>query len=135
MNKRNDNGWVSASDIGRAEFCGKYLEHRHNGVKVGSHAIAARKAGEQGHDQLNQRVSDNRCYIASHLYGPHDERTDALRAFRDQRLLNVAGGRVMVTLYYRMSPLFVALSRRFPVLDRLAKPVVDRVVVIARKGT
>ncbi|EIF42766.1 hypothetical protein DOK_11901 [gamma proteobacterium BDW918] len=133
MKGKGDNGWVSASDIGRAEFCPKYLEHRNNGAQVGAHAIAARKIGEMGHDQLNRQVSDSRCYIASHLYGPHDHRTEILRGFRDRRLMSAASGRILVATYYRLSPFVVRLCRRLPVIDRLVKPVVDRVVAIARR--
>lgn len=131
MSKPKMETWVSASDIGRAEFCGKYLELRESGAKVGDHAIAKRKQGERGHDELNKRVADNRCYVATHLYGPNDDRTHALRQFRDRYLLTTFAGRMFVAVYYSCSPAFVGLSRTFPVLDRISKPVIDRIATRA----
>lgn len=134
MNRNRDlEGWVSASDIGRAEFCPKYLEHRQRGVRVGKHAIAKRKIGEMGHEDLNKSVSDSRCFIASHLYGATDERTECLRVFRDEKLLGNLPGRTLIRVYYAISPWLVALCRAFPVLDGLLKPLIDRCVSTARE--
>lgn len=126
--KSRSNAWVSASAIGRAEFCPKYLEHQNRGAVVSEQAIAKRKHGEIGHDHLNERVSDTRCFVASHLYGENDVRTQTLRNFRDNSLMPHLHGRILVKAYYRLSPAFVRLSRTFPILNKASHVIVNQVV-------
>ncbi|WP_332908294.1 CFI-box-CTERM domain-containing protein [Zhongshania marina] len=86
-----------------------------------------------GHDDLNKSVSDSRCFVASHLYGATDERTESLREFRDQKLLGHLLGRALIHAYYAISPPLVALCQRFPVLDKVIKPLVDRCASAAKR--
>lgn len=126
MSKKSD--WVSASDIGRAAFCPKYLEHKYGGAEVDESAVMARARGEVEHDKFNEQIksqtSDSRCFIASHVYGIQDPRTEQLRQFRDGVLMPNTLGRVFVRVYYALSPSFVALCRRNSTMDSVARRLV-----------
>jgi len=120
--------WVSASDVGRAAYCPHYLELKKRGVKASRQAKAARVRGNASHDELNRIARDKRCYIASYLYGIDDERTNALRSFRDNTLLRHRPGKVLVNLYYSLSPTLVSVSSRSPATDRCLRLLVDGIV-------
>ncbi len=128
MTKQNN--WVSAGDIGRAAYCPRYLVHKRNGSRVDQQAVTARAKGEDGHQALNNMAADKRCYIASHLYGIDDGKTQQLRQWRDAQLSNNAPGKAFIAVYYRLSPHLVSLSRRHSWLDRIIKPVIDHLVSI-----
>jgi len=123
MTKRNN--WVSASDAGRASYCPHYLELKHKGAKPSSESIVAWEKGEEAHEQLNRDANDRRCYIASHLYGIDDPRTDLLRNFRDSCLLKYFLGRAFISIYYLASPSLVSMSRRIMLLDVMLRGMVD----------
>jgi len=120
--------WVSASDVGRAAFCPHYLELKKRGVKASKQAEEARARGNASHDELNRMAQDKRCYIASHLYGLDDGRTDALRSFRDNTLLRHRPGKVLVNIYYSLSPTLVTISSRSPAAERCLRYMVNGIV-------
>tara|TARA_R110002167_G_scaffold204404_1_gene408440 strand:- start:6757 stop:7161 length:405 start_codon:yes stop_codon:yes gene_type:complete len=125
--KKND--WVSASDVGRAAFCPRYLNHKHDGADVSGYAMDARKKGDIEHDRLNKQAEDKRCYVASYAYGVDDPRTILLRQFRDKHLVGNLLGRSLIGLYYRTSPALIDGAKRFKPLDHLLRRVVDKIVV------
>lgn len=126
MTKRNN--WVSASDVGRASYCPHYLELKNKGAKPSADAIVAREKGEASHEQLNRDANDRRCYIASHLYGIDDPRTNLLRDFRDSCLLKYFLGRAFISIYYLASPTLVSMSQRIMLLDLIVRGMVDFIV-------
>jgi len=110
-NKTNKN-WVSASDAGRATFCPHYLELKNKGASP-SKAVILRAKGEEKHDELNRQAEDRRCYIATHLYGPENSRTNLLRSFRDRQLAHYKLGRIFIQIYYLVSPPLVLVAKRY----------------------
>ena len=120
--------WVSASDVGRAAFCPHYLELKNKGVKASKQAKTARARGDASHDELNRMAQDKRCYIASHLYGIDDGRTNALRSFRDNTLLRHRPGKVLVNIYYCLSPTLVKISSRSAVAEHCLRYMVNGIV-------
>lgn len=58
-----------------------------------------------------------KCFVATALFGPLSPEVAALRAFRDERLLQHALGRALVENYYRQGPKLAALMLRFPILN------------------
>lgn len=120
--------WVAASAAGRAAFCSKYLEHKTKGATVSASAQKARARGDEDHDKFNAEIktqsADRRCFIASHLYGVNDPRTEALRQFRDTRLMPHWFGRVFVRIYYALSPVVVQACERSSKLDSVARRAV-----------
>lgn len=121
--------WISASDVGRTEFCPNYVYLKYKGAAVSREAAAARRQGDIAHNKLNQvAAQDKRCYVATYLYGVDDPRTDALRRFRDQVLMSYPGGVWLIRSYYRLSPLVIAFSRRSPRVHRMIGYLVARLV-------
>lgn len=121
---------VSASDVGRAAYCPHYLQLKHSGAEVSAAAKAARHKGDVKHDEFNRKAVDQRCYVASYLYGPDDCRTHRLRKFRDDRLATSFAGRACVRFYYAVSPALVSLAKR----SRFVRDIVNNLVnsVVAR---
>lgn len=126
--RRGKKVWVSASDVGRAAFCPHYLELKKRGVKASRQAEESRARGNASHDELNRMAQDKRCYIASHLYGIDDSRTEALRSFRDSNLLRYRPGRALVNIYYSLSPTLVTISSYSPAAERCLRYMVNSIV-------
>ncbi len=83
MKNSNKKIWVSASDAGRAAFCGHFLELKYSGAKVSKEAKVLMANGDKAHDNFNNLAQGKRCFIASHLYGINHSNTQLLRDFRD----------------------------------------------------
>lgn len=127
--------WVSASDAGRAAYCPKYLQHKHEKTAISKMAEAAREKGEAEHQLFNHQAKqrDKRCYIASYVYGIDDPRTNALRQFRDDYLKKNIFGRLLVKIYYFVSPTLVRLCQHCKPIDLRAKAMTDRVLNLVQK--
>lgn len=122
--------WISASDVGRSEFCPNSVALKYAGAKPSQRAVAAQDRGNLKHEQFNRRIStDKRCFVASYLYGVEDPRTETLRQFRDNTLQCSPGGRILIAIYYRLSPMVIKISKRASWIDRLLRRIVDRLVL------
>jgi|TARA_R110000782_G_scaffold263717_1_gene356506 hypothetical protein len=128
MSKKSD--WVSASDVGRAKFCPKYLQLKYGGAVVSEAAEKARARGDAAHEQFNTEIksTDSRCFIASHLYGINDPRTEMLRQFRDRVLMPNILGRFWVSVYYQASPWAVKLCRANSTVDLVIGKLVGCII-------
>ncbi|WP_231373410.1 CFI-box-CTERM domain-containing protein [Thioalkalivibrio sp. ALE19] len=130
----SDGKVITASELKTAVYCPESLRLQREGADPSQRAQALREAGERAHQQTGARVqqaaaqNDRRCYVASHLYGPDDPRTDQLRDWRDRNLMPSAAGRWLVAGYYRLSPMVVLLARRVPFLDTVLGVVLNRIV-------
>lgn len=133
-NKKTD--WISASDVGLYARNPKLLEDKYNGIEVSEQRKAALEKGSQKHEAFNDALingqQDKRCFIASHLYGIDDPRTNQLRSFRDRVLMPNRFGKWMVSVYYVTSPFLVSLCRKNKLLDGLARSIVDCVVSLTK---
>jgi hypothetical protein len=126
--------WISASDVGRTDFCPNSVFLKYKGAAVSREARVARQRGDIAHDKLNQQAAqDKRCYVATYLYGMDDPRTHTLRSFRDQTLMRYPGGAWLVRSYYRLSPVVIDWSRRSPMFHRVIANLVTRVVILCAK--
>ena len=94
------------------------------------------RAGSAAHEELHREALDKlaapggdvRCFVATALWGAADPRTQSLREWRDRWLLERRWGRGASRLYYRLSPVLVAVIRRVPALRVLADVVLSAVV-------
>ena len=74
------------------------------------------------------------CFIASTLYGPQAHETNVLRLYRDVRLSATPAGRIFILAYYKyLGKNISRLLRRFPVLKKVAYPIINRIVRYAEK--
>lgn len=78
-----------------------------------------------GHEPRSRQDRDSRCFIASAVYGTRAPQTDELRRFRDRILWPHATGRVLVRLYYRLSPRVARHLRRNPALAHAVRRGLD----------
>lgn len=87
-------------------------------------------AGIRAHERFEHEAAsgDSRCFIASAVYGPDAWQTNALRQYRDRRLKPTIVGRILISIYYRMSPPLAQHLRTKPatsVTRRAARRLVD----------
>lgn len=122
--KKQDNVYVSASDVSEAFFCSYRLENKVNGLSINKYNRKASKRGDKYHDHQNRLGVDRRCFVATYLYGGDDLRTDKLRCFRDIVLMPSYIGRVVVRIYYVMSPLLIFACKK----SALMKGAFDRCI-------
>ncbi len=97
-----------------------------------------RRRGDQEHLRHHVEVQryakepmaagDNRCFIATAIYGPDAWQTWALRGWRDRRLLPSPAGRILVRLYYTVSPWVARHALRRNAVHRGLQLVLDRIV-------
>lgn len=139
--------FVSATEIAALFFCeNKIVLDRRLGETVTERQAKARSRGVAEHERADQagRQLHNQpetgpkgpCFIATHVYGSNDPRTNQLRCFRDQSLKQSAPGRLAVLVYYRYSPLLVIWLQGRPLATRTARFLVDlvRILVAPRIG-
>ena len=58
----------------------------------------------EGKNSSYSRPQDQRCFIASQIYGPNAAETNLLRSWRDTVLRRTLTGRIAIRLYYAVSP-------------------------------
>lgn len=78
----------------------------------------------------SKQVIDQRCFIASQVYGPDALETTWLRGWRDRTLMPHRLGRFFIAIYYRLSPGFVLVLARSPILAALVRSLLDRILRI-----
>lgn len=125
MGNSRKSKWVSASDVGRASYCPHYLDLKEKGIKPSQQSLAARAKGEVSHEALNRQAEDSRCFVATHLYGIDHPNTCLLRKYRDQKLASHTTGRVLISVYYAISPYLVIAARKLPLISRFMRYFVD----------
>lgn len=91
-------------------------ERKRLGVGIAVHATLHAQALRN----MESSQTDQRCFIASTVYGPNALETIALRIFRDQHLMRYSIGRRFVAIYYRYSP---RLARALGTKPKLTKAV------------
>lgn len=131
---------VSISDLAEMGFCERkaYLKATVGDVDTPESA-RRRRAGASHHQEFDRQVQrhhntprsrDSRCFIATAVYGLNDVRTEELRRFRDESLAASKVGRVVISVYYAVSPGFARWLDRSPRLRAVVSRILDQV----RKG-
>lgn len=125
---------VSITKVVSAVYCEqKVVFDREYGDVRPKHVKAKAEEGIREHAKFEfqgrvKQATDSRCFIASHVYGLNASETDVLRAWRDRRLMPLRAGRLLVRVYYFISPLLLRVAGRSSVFAKLAKVMLDVVV-------
>lgn len=125
---------ISATDLASLGYCEtKAVLDRRMGECVTPRQAQARTRGLAEHSRFdaearahhNAPARDQRCFIASHVYGASDPRTNALRAWRDRARDKLAIWRCVFATYYRVSPHLVVFLNRCPWATPAVRGLVD----------
>lgn len=122
--------WVTASDIGKASYCPYSLFLQRKGYVPNREASALMVKGTHAHARRSRNavVADvKRCYVATHAYGPDHYVTWILRQWRDNDLLETMSGRILVKIYYRVSPVVIKLFGESPGFIRMSRYILRTV--------
>lgn len=144
--RRERNNVISASDLAQCCVCEQQVVFdRARGKKRTRDQDQSAKAGIAVHADMNAQAQlayrgaetsqpDQRCFIASALYGPDAPETQALRAFRDRKLAPFALGRAFIAIYYRSSPPIAATLHRHPHLAAIVRFIVNGIYRMLTQG-
>jgi hypothetical protein len=77
--------------------------------------------------------ANERCFVASCLFGAGAWQTIELRRYRDELLLHGRLGRLLVVAYYRIASLVRRILARLPWLQPLVRAAVDAVARATRR--
>jgi hypothetical protein len=109
---------ASVTELAKMGKCERqvYLDHHHG--EDTSLTAKFIKRGNQEHEQFNRQLSgkDKRCFIATAVFGIDAIETNILRQFRDMHLIPYSLGRMIISLYYSISPYIVIVIEKHPVL-------------------
>lgn len=100
---------VSAKALAEMGFCEKRVQLAHlYGDRVTPEQQLARTRGQAAHQRYLEEgmasARDRRCFVATCVFGPEAEETQALRAYRDAVLLHRWWGPWLVAVYYQVAP-------------------------------
>jgi hypothetical protein len=83
----------------------------------------------RGHGPPSYRRDDDKCYIATAVYGSLDApEVLTLRSFRDEALMKSPLGRTFVSVYYKHSPYFAEKLKDHRYINHCVKLVLDEIV-------
>lgn len=114
-----------------------YLRYRRG---VGARVRTAESvSGEETHARMaigaieherarRNKERDQRCYIATAVFGGQAIETNALRKWRDEVLLKRKGGRLVVQLYYLLSPHLVRAIKPHSITEQTIRSVLTSFV-------
>lgn len=129
-------GYVPVSKLAQMGYCQvQIVRNLHHGEIVTKEQEAARADGIRAHQRMDVqarrhhnapgRTRPGPCFIASAVYGQNDPRTWELRGFRDRVLRRSWPGRLLVSWYYRVSPVLARHLHRHRAMRRPVRWGVD----------
>lgn len=121
---------ISISDVVAIVYCERQaVLDRQFGRRRTADVARMAAEGQERHKHFEQkglREQDRRCFVASAIYGADAPETNALRAWRDQRLMPSAAGRALVAIYYCLSPLALTYIAPLPGARTLIRRLLDQ---------
>ena len=133
-----DDRMVSASDLAQMGRCEKLVVFEHlYGSRPSSHRQRAMARGLLEHEQFYREGAASawrkgRCFVSTCVFG-ESWQTWELRRFRDKVLRPRNWGRRLIWFYYRVAPSICMALRRWPVLQRPVRMVMEVFAVALRR--
>jgi hypothetical protein len=125
---------ITVSEIVSGVYCErKMVMDREQGEVRSAEQQSLAKQGTARHFRFEvegkvDKVVDQRCFIATHIYGNTGAQTRLLRAWRDRVLMPTRLGRFATRVYYLTSPGIVRAIRSSKTIQATAKLTLDAVV-------
>ena len=95
---------------------------------------SAMRPGMEKHVYQDPNKKKEGCFIATAVYGsPAAQQVIVLRTFRDDRLARSTFGRVLIALYYQISPAVAVRLKDYPRITCATRVILDSVVHRLRK--
>lgn len=116
---------ITASELAECCLCEqRVVFDRQRGKRRTPESEREMEEGERTHAAMHeeamhigaQAAGDSRCFLATALWGPVDPRTNALRDWRDRKVINRWWGPPIVAVYYAASPSIARLICGVPML-------------------
>lgn len=137
--RRDSQQSVSVSELGAfASSCEQQALLRYRDKVNVRHETPQSRAGDLIHTKVarqarhyeaeRRQTQDSRCYVATALYGPSAYETQLLRDWRDDVLRQSVTGRLLIAVYYRVSPHLVSMIAPGSNVERAARVIVNTVV-------
>jgi hypothetical protein len=123
----SEDGFLSASEIGKAAWCPHGASLQARGCKPDARHKERTERGKDAHARLTQAVvagEDRRCFVASYALGPDHGATQQLRVWRDETLKPRVMGRLFISVYYGVSPWLIRVLGRVPGFKLISRWVV-----------
>lgn len=137
---------VTATELSKMTFCEQqayYAKERPNfkpefhrradRIKYKKMEVQNQKRIAQGnrihenHEKYNAST-DKRCFVATCIYGQEAWQTESLRQYRDKKLMKSWLGKLVVQLYYAVSPVAVKVIEYAPFLRKTVTYVLNKIV-------
>lgn len=137
-NRSADDRLVSASELAQMGRCEKFVIFVHlHGSQPSARQQRAMARGLLEHERFYREGvaaawRKGRCFISTCVFG-ESWQTWELRRFRDEVLRPRNWGRRLIWFYYRVAPSICMVMRRWPVLQRPVRMVLDVVAVRLRR--
>lgn len=112
----------------QAAFDARYGDKRSKDWNQKARAGNRAHRAQQWHAAAIGKAGDERCFVATAVFGPHAAETEALRAWRDHALTPYPAGRLIVRAYYRLGSQIAPIVQRHKVLRRSARAILKRFV-------
>ena len=143
-NNRPSRDSLTATDLSKLGTCEKrmVLDYQYGSGKDSKRVKSRKAEGKDVHNRSLQAAirhhgehsppttpaTDRRCFIATAVYGNEAWQTEVLRQWRDRKLLRNAAGRVLVRVYYAVSPAIARFLDKHARSARLTRRALDVIV-------
>lgn len=139
MDKRKRTRVATPTDLAGMAKCEMEIKLKSiHGNKRTSGMARAAQVGTDEHERFERSGGgsrDGRCFVASWACGPEHPTTDLLRVWRDDRLMGTTAGRVLVSCYYRISPIAVSILSPIPGAKHVCRTILAFLAAkLAAKG-
>ena len=129
---------ITVTDLAAIAKCEQqFVYDEKEGEKRSSSWNRQAKEGQLWHSLEETRVRfgggarDDRCFIASAVFGADAPETNVLRKWRDERLNRTAFGRGFISIYYKLSPSIAKRIEQRPVVKTFLRFIIKPFVIFA----